>query len=335
MRQPAPRPGIALAAAFLSAVIAAGGAAAQTRDAAAAYPSRAIRIVVQSGPGGPPDIRARQIAAKLEALWGQPVLIENRPGASGLLALDFVAKAPPDGHVLLYSGQASFVVAPHLRKLPLDPLREFVPITQSSVSPLILIAGPAVPARNVAAFVAYGKGHPGKLNATHPGPGTTNHLALLLLERFTEITTVQVPYKDGVGQAIVDLVAGRIDVAFDLFSSHRAYLKDGRLRPLAVTGRERLAVLPDVPTLAEAGIRGFESVFIWGGFFARAGTPRDVIDKLHRAIAQVLELPDVRADIIDSGGRPIGNTPEEFAEVIRAEYARYGKLIGEAGIKLE
>ena len=335
MRQPTPPIGTALAAAFVGIVTIAGVAAAQTRDAAAAYPSRSVRIVVQSGPGGPPDIRARQIAAKLEGLWGQAVIVENRPGASGLLALDFVAKAPPDGHVLLLSGQGSFVVAPHLRKLPLDPMKEFVPITQSSISPLVLIVGPAVPARNVAALVTHGKSHPGKLNATHPGPGTTNQLALLLLERATGITTVQVPYKDGVGQAIVDLAGGRIDLAFDSYASHRAYLKDGRLRPLAITGQERLAVLPDVPTLAEAGIHGLESVFIWGGFFVRAGTPRDVIDKLHRAITTVLALPDVRADIIDAGGRPIGNTPEEFAEVIRAEYARYGKLIGEAGIKLE
>jgi tripartite-type tricarboxylate transporter receptor subunit TctC len=335
MRQPTPRIGTFLAEAVLSVSMIAGVVAVQARDAVESFPSRPVRIVVQSGPGGPPDIRARQIAAKLEALWGQPVIIENRPGASGLLALDFVVKAPPDGHTLLYAGQGLFVVAPHLRKLPLDPLKDFVPITQSSVSPLILMVSPAVPVRNVAELVAYAKSHPGKLNASHPGPGTTNHLAFLLLEKFTGIKTMQVPYKDGAGQAIVDLTTGRTDVAFEVFTSHGAYLKDGRLRPLAITGRERLSVLPDVPTLAEADVNGLDSIFIWGGFFVRSGTSGEVIDKLHRAITGVLQLPDVHAAVLESGARPIGNTPEEFARVLSAEYVRYGRLIGEAGIKLE
>lgn len=323
----------ALAAAALVAI--GGTVAAQPRDAAPGFPSQPVRIVVQSGPGGPPDIRARQIATKLQALWGQPVIVENRPGASGLLALDAAAKSPPDGHALVLSGQASFVVAPHLRKLPFDPLKDFVPVTQVGISPLILMVNPALPVHSVAELVAYAKRHPGELNATHPGPGTTNHLALLLFERATGVKTVQVPYRDGVGAAIIDLAAGRIDLAFDLFTSHGAYLKDGRLRPLAVSGRERLAVLPDVPTFREAGIPEIESVLIWSGVFVRAGTPEPVVHQLQRALASVLRLPDVRAAIIDAGGRPIGNTPEEFAAVIRSEYARYGKLIGEAGLRLD
>lgn len=320
----------------LFALVAIGGTVgAQSPDAVAAFPSRAVRIVVQSGPGGPPDIRARQIANKLEALWRQPVIVENRPGAGGLLALDFATKSPPDGHTLVLSGQAPFVVMPHLKKLPLDPLKEFVPVTQTGISPLILMVNPTLPVRSVEELVVFAKRHPDKLNATHPGPGTTNHLALLLFERATGATTVQVSYKDGVGQAIIDLAAGRIDLAFDLFTSHGAYLKDGRLRPLAVSGRERLAVLPDVPTFREAGVADIEPVLIWGGFFVRSGTPRALVDQLHRALAAVLRLPDVRAAFIGSGSTPIGNTPDEFAEIIRAEHARYGKLISEAGIRLD
>jgi tripartite-type tricarboxylate transporter receptor subunit TctC len=309
--------------------------AAQVSDAAADFPSRLVRIVVQSGPGGPPDIRARQLAAKLEALWNRPVIVENRPGAGGLMALDFVAKAPADGHTLVLSGQGPFVVMPHLRKLPLDPAKELAPVTQLGVSPLILMVNPALPVHTVAELGAFARRHPGKLNATHPGLGTTNQLALLLYERAAGSTTMQVPYKDGVGQSIIDLAAGRIDLAFDTFVSHGTYLKDGRLRPLAVSGRQRLAVLPDVPTFAEAGVPDIESVFIWGGIFVRAGTPRAVIDKLHKAITTVLQLPDVRAAYVELGSTPIGNTPEEFASVIRSESARYAKLIAEAGIKLD
>jgi tripartite-type tricarboxylate transporter receptor subunit TctC len=312
-----------------------GAIGAQSRVAAAEFPSRTVHIAVQSGPGGPPDIRARQIASKLEALWGKPVIVENRPGASGLLALDFVAKSPPDGHTLVLSGQGPFVVMPHLRKMPLDPSKDFVPVTQTGVSPLILMVNPALPVRDVAELTAYAKRQPGKLNATHPGPGSTNHLALLLFERATGAETVQVPYKDGVGQAIMDLAAGRIDIAFDLFTSHGAYLKDGRLRPLAVSGRERLAVLPDVPTFREAGLAEIEPVLIWGGFFVRSGTPKALVEQLHQALTAVLHQPDVQAAFINAGSKPIGNTPEEFAEVIRAEHARYGRLINEAGISLD
>ena len=323
------------AAALLALCATTAGASAQSRDAAASFPTRVVRIAVQSGPGGPPDIRARQIASKLERLWGQPVIVENRPGAGGLLALDFVAKAPADGYTLLLSGQGPFVVMPHLKKLPLDPMKEFVPVTQIGISPLILMVNPALPARSVAELAAHGTRQAGKLNATHPGPGTTNHLALLLFERATQTTTTQVPYKDGVGQSIIDLAAGRIDMAFDTYTSHGAYLRDGKLRALAVTGREPLQVLPDVPTFTAAGIPVLESVFIWGGFFVRSGTPRAVVEQLHRALAHVLQSAEVQNSLKEIGTQPVANSPEEFAAVIRAEHARYGRLIAEAGIRLD
>lgn len=322
---------VATVLALLGVAVSAG---AQVRDANT-FPSRVVRIAVQSGPGGPPDIRARQIATRLEVIWRHPVIVENRPGASGLIAADFVMRAPADGHTLLLSGQALFVVAPHLRKMPLDPMKEFVPVTQISVTPLILMTSPALPVRSVAELTDYARQHPGKLNAAHPGPGTTNHLALLLFEHATGTMTTQVPYKDGVGQSIIDLAGGRVDLGFDIFLSHGPFLKDGRLRPLAVSGHERLSVLPDVPTFTEAGLPDIESVFIWGGFFVRAETSKDVLDNLHRALAAVLQQPEMQAAIVESGSKPIINTPEEFARVIRAEYLRYGKLISDAGIKLD
>jgi tripartite-type tricarboxylate transporter receptor subunit TctC len=313
----------------------AGAACAQALDATAAFPSRVVRIAVQSGPGGPPDIRMRLVASKLEALWGRPVIVENRPGAGGLLALEYVAQAPPDGHTLVFSGQGPFVVTPHLRKMSLDPLKELVPITQLGISPLVLVVTPGLPVRSVAELVDYAKRHPGKLNAASPGPGTTNQLTLELFGRAAGLSFTVVPYKDGVGNAITDLAAGRTDLACEVFTSHGLYVKNGRLRALAVTGRDRLAVLPEVPTFSEAGLPEVEQIFIWGGFFARAGTPRAILEKLHRALTTVMQLPDVQASLLETGSTPIGNTPEAFAAAIRAEHARYGKLIADSGIKLE
>jgi tripartite-type tricarboxylate transporter receptor subunit TctC len=313
----------------------AGAVCAQTRDAAAAFPARVVRIAVQSGPGGPPDVRARLIASKLEALWGRPVIVENRPGAGGLLALEYVAREPPDGYTLLFSGQGPFVVTPHLRKMSFDPLKEFVPITQLGVSPLILVANPSLPVRSVGELVDYANSYPGRLNAAMPGPGTTNHLALELFAQGAGVSFTQVSYKDGVGNALTDLAAGRTDFACETFTSHGVYVKSGRLRALAVTGHERLAVLPDVPTFSEAGLPEVGQVYLWGGFFLRAGTPPGIIDKVQRALMSVVQLPEVRASLLETGTKIIGNTPEEFAAAIRDEHARYGKLIVKSGIKLE
>ena len=326
---------VAAGATSVAVLAGAGAAYAQVLDAAAAFPSRVVRIAVQSGPGGPPDIRMRLIASKLQALWGKPAIVENRPGGGGMLALEYVVQAPPDGHTLLFAGQGAFVVTPHLRKMPLDPLKELVPITQLGISPVILLVNPALPMRSVADLVDYAKRHPGQLNAASPGPGSTNQLALDLFARVAGISFTHVPYKDGVGNAITDLAAGRTQVACEVFTSHGVYVKNGHLRALAVSGRERLAVLPEVPTFSEAGLAEVGLIFIWAGFFARAGTPPALIEKLHRSLTSVMQLPDVQASLVETGSKMIGNTPEEFAAFIRADHARYGKLIAESGVKLE
>lgn len=307
---------------------------AQTRDAAA-FPERVVRIFVQAGPGGPPDLRARLIASKLADRWGKPVIVDNRPGAGGQLALDQVAHSAPDGYSLVLAGQGLLVIAPHLRKLPYDPLKELTPITPVGISPVILVVNAALPVRNVAELIAHAKRNPGKLNAASAGIATTNHLAIILFSRAAGVAMTHVPYKDGVGQTLVDLNAGQTDLIFDVFTSLGPHLKSGRLRALAVSGPHRMAVLPDVPTFAEAGFPELGPVFIWSGFFARAGTPRAIVDRLNGTIRDTLRLADVQASFIANGTTPTSSTPEEFSALIRTEYERYGKLIREPGIKLE
>ena len=308
---------------------------AQSRDPAESFPSRPVRIFVQGGPGSPPDYRARLIAGKLAERWGQAVVVENRPGAGGQLALEPVRNAPADGHALVLSGQGLFVIAPHVRKLPFDPLRDFAPITQVGIAPLLLVANRALPVASVDELLAYAARRPGKVNAASPGIATTPHLAIEMLSRHAGVSFMHVPYKDGVGQTLIDLMGGKTDFMLDVFYSAAPFLKDGRLRALAVSGNARLPVLPDVPTFREAGHPEVESLFIWAGFFARAGTPAPIIAKLHRAIVDALQQPDIQASFVESGATVIGNTPAEFAAAIRAEHARYGRLIAESGVKLD
>lgn len=308
---------------------------AQTRDSVAAFPNRVVRLVVPAGAGSPPDVRARLIGRKLAEQWGQPVVVDNRPGAGGQLAMEQIAQSAPDGHTMALSGHAVLTIAPHLRKLPFDPLKDFSPITLTGNTPIILVVHPALPVRNVAELIAYAKHNPGKLNAASSGIGTTGHLALELFDRAAGVAITHIPYKDGIGQTIVDLTTGKTDLTFDVFPQIGPYLQSGRLRALAVAGRNRMDLLPDVPTFREAGFPEMESVYIWGGFLTRAGTPRAIVDKLNQAITGILQLPDVRASFVDTGSHPNGSTPEEFTAHIRAEQARWGKLIGDAGIKLE
>ena len=320
---------------WLAALGAPSEMSAQVRDAATSFPSRAVRIFVQGGPGSPPDYRARVLAGKLAEHWGQAVVVENRPGAGGQLALEQILNAPPDGYSLILAGQGSFVIAPHVRKLRFDPVHAFAPITQVGIAPLILVVNAALPVRSVGDLVALAARHPGKLNAASPGIATTPHLAIEMLSRHAGVSFTHVPYKDGVGQTLLDLMSGKTDFAIDVFYSVAPFLKDGRLRALAVSGTSRLPVLPGVPTFREAGHPEVESLFIWAGFFARAGTPAPIVAKVHRAIVDVLQQPDVRTTFVESGSTVIGNRPEEFAAAIRDEHARYGRLIVESGVKLD
>lgn len=322
-----------IACAFAAAV-AVAPALAQISDAAAGFPSRPVRLVVPFGAGSGPDVRARQLGQKLADDWGQPVVVENRPGAGGQLAMEQVAKAAPDGYTLVMAGQSAVAIAPHLAPLRYDPLKDFAPVTRTSQGTIILVVHSELPVRSVAELVDYARRNPGKLNAASWGSATITHLALELFTRTTGVRITHVPYK-AASQAVAELVAGQVQVAFEFYPAIGAQVKTGRLRAIAVSGRDRIPALPDVPTFTEAGVREMESVSGWQGVAVPAGTPREIVARLQAAVARVLALPDVRASYVDAGFVPVGDTPEAFAAFIRTEHARWGKLIADAGVRAE
>jgi len=322
------------AACAVTALAVALPALAQPRDPAAGYPSRLVRLVVPFGAGSSPDVRGRELGQKLAEQWGQPVVIENRPGAGGQLALEQVARAAPDGYTLVLAGQSALAIAPHLAQQRFDPLKDFTPVTRLSSARIVLVVNPAVPARSVGELVAAANRDPGRLNAASWGPGTITHLALELFDRAAGAKITHVPYKSG-GQAVTELIAGQVQLAFEFAVGVVPHVKSGRLYALAVSGRERLAMLPEVPTFTEAGVPAMESVGGWQGLAGPAGMPREIVLRVQQATARVLALPEVRASYLAGGTDPVGDTPDEFAAFIRAEHARWGKLIAEAGIRAE
>jgi tripartite-type tricarboxylate transporter receptor subunit TctC len=307
---------------------------AQTRDPAGGYPNRPVRLVVPFGPGSGPDIRARQLGQKLTEQWGQPIIIENRPGAGGQLAMEQVARAVPDGYTLVMAGQSPVAIAPHLEKLRFDPLKDFTPVTRTGKGAIVLVVNAQLPIRTVAELVDYANRDPGKLNAASWGSATITHLALELFMRTADVRITHVPYK-AAGQAVAELVAGQVQLAFDFYPAIGPQVKAGRLRAVAVSGRDRLPALPDVPTFAEVGLREMETVSGWQGVAVPAGTPREIVDKIQVAVARSLAMPDVRASYTESGFETVADTPEAFAAFIKSEHTRWGKLIVEAGIRAD
>jgi len=322
------------AACALVALVLALPVLAQARDAAAGYPDRPVRLVVPFGAGSGPDVRTRQLGQKLAEAWGQSVIVENRPGAGGQLAMEQVARAAPDGYTLVMAGQSPVAIAPHLAKLRYDPLKDFAPVTRTSKGAIVLVVNPQLPVRTVAELVEHASRNPDRLHAASWGTATVTHLALELFTRAVGVRITHVPYR-AAAQAVGELVAGEVQLAFDFYPAIGPQVKAGRLRAIAVSGRERLPALPEVPTFTEAGVREMETLSGWQGVAAPARTPRAIVDRIQAAVARALALPDVRASYTDSGFDTVGDTPEEFAAFIRAEHARWGKLIAEAGIRVE
>lgn len=318
-----------LAAAAMLVLASSGGAFAQT-----AWPDKPIRIVVGFAPGGFTDVLARLLGQKLSERLGQPVVVDNKPGAAGTLGADIVAKAKPDGYTLLLAHSNSNSVAPALYpKLPYDVVKDFTPIIPVANTPLLLTVHPNLPAKNVKEFVALAKSKPGALSFASSGGGSAQHLAAERFQLATGTHMTHIPYK-GSGQAIVDLLSGQVDLNFESPPNVMTHAKAGKLRLLAITSNKRSPLLPDVPTMAEAGVKNAE-MLQWFAVMGPAKMPADITRRLNTEIAAILKQPDVVEKIASQGGEIMGGTPEEFARFIATDSAAFAKLVKEARITLE
>lgn len=317
-----------MSAAALCGCLAAGIAFAQND-----YPHKPIRIVVPVAAGGGTDYTARLIGQKLSETWGQSVIVDNRPGGAGNLGVELVAKAQPDGYTLVMP-ITSFPINPSLyAKLPFDTVKDFAPVVLAASAPLLLVVNPSVPAQSVKDLVALAKAKPGAMNYANSGSGTTAHLAGELFKRMAGVEIVSIAYKGG-GPAVIDLIAGQVQIYFSTIPAALQQVKAGKLRALAVTSSKRVPELPDIPTVSESGLPGFEVVG-WFGLFAPAGTPKPVITRLNAEIIKILNAPESRERLSGHGLIPGGGTPQELGQFLQAEIAKWGKLIKETGIRAE
>ena len=297
------------------------------------YPSRPVRVIVPFSPGGGSDIIARLLSPRLSDRLGQPVVVDNRPAGSGILGGDIVAKSVPDGYTLLLVQAAHAANAQLYTRLPYDPIRDFAPITRVISSSAGMFLHPAVPAKSVKEFIAHAKANPGKLNFGTSGPGSTPHLGTELFSSMAGIQMTHVPYK-GAGQVILALLGNEVQFAFANLVSTRPHWQAGRLRLIAHSGSKRLEAMPEVPTIAESGLPGYVTNF-WWGYMAPAKTPRPVVERLHREIAAVANLPDVRHTVVSQGWEVVASTPEEFTKIIQADAEKWGAIGKRLGVKLD
>lgn len=298
------------------------------------YPSKPIKLIVGYAPGGSADITARLISDKLRIELGQPVIVENRPGAGGNIGAEAVVRAAPDGYTLLLASAAQIVVNPSLYKnLPFDPLKDLAPITQLQTDHNLMVVTPGIPAKDLKQFIAYAKSKPTGVTFASPGGGTPAHLAGELMNQMAGLTMQHVPYK-GSGPALNDLLAGHVTMAIDNMPALLPQVKAGKLRAIAVASPQRAAAAPDIPTMGEAGVPGY-TVSAWKGLMAPAETPPAIIERLHAAAAKVLADPEIRHRMTSMGAEPVGDTPEHFAQTLRTESAHWAKLVKSTGATLE
>jgi tripartite-type tricarboxylate transporter receptor subunit TctC len=298
------------------------------------WPTKPIRLIVPFPPAGGTDIVARTVAPHLSAALGQQIVIDNKPGAGGTIGTDMAAKSAGDGYTLVMATTSTHAVAPNLNpKLSYDPLKDFAPVINVNTGPNVLVVTTSLPVKSVKELIAHAKVNPGKLTFSSSGAGTVYHLTGEMFKMMAGVDMVHIPYK-GSAQAFPDLISGQISMMFDATTSVMPHVKSGKLRTLAITSARRSPVIPDLPTVMEAGVPGFESE-IWIGLFAPAGTPREIVARLNAETNKVLARGDVREAFSLQGTDPVGGTSEQFAAQIRADLARWGKVIRDAGVKLE
>ena len=320
--------------ALLSAVAAMAALTAALPAVAQDYPTKTVRMVVPFPPGGPLDTTGRLIAQHLSEMWGQSVVVENKPGAGGNIGADFVAKSAPDGYTILMGALSTHAVNPSLySKMPYDAAKDFVPITLIAITPNVLVVNASSPVNNVKEFIAYTKANPGKLSFGSGSNGSAGHLAGELYKVETGTDAVHIPFKGG-APATQALLAGDTQFMFDNLANAMAQVKAGKFKALAVTTAQRSPLAPDLPTLAEAGLAGFD-ITTWYGFFAPAGTPPAIVNKWSTDVAKVLNAPDVRAKLIAGGAEPSPNTPAQFQQMISSELAKYARIIKASGAKVD
>ncbi len=315
-------------------LLAATAASAQRAQGQPSWPTKPIKFVVPYAPGGGNDILARVIGDRLNQALGQPIIIDNRPGAGGNIGAEFAAKSAPDGYTFLVAPNSVLTVNPHLYARPgFDPLKDFTPVGRMGILPVVLVVNAAVPAKTVAELIALAKAEPDALSYASAGPGTPHHLAAELFKYMTGTVMQHVPYKGG-APAATDVIAGRVQVMFAPINNISPYFGTGSIRVLGVGGDKRLASLPDVPTIAEAGVPGF-NVDNWVALVAPAGTPHDIVAAMGRAIGKILAEHEVRAKIEATGIEPAFSTADDLAEMTRADYTHWGTIVRGAGIRAE
>ena len=297
------------------------------------FPTKPITIIVPASPGGAIDLAARLIGQKLTEAWGQAVVVDNKAGATGIIGTEAVAKAAPDGHTLALVASSHAINPSIVKKLPFDTVKSFEAVVQTHVVPLVLVTASSFPAKDLKELIAYGKANPGKLSFASSGSGGAPHFSGELFKSMTGIDMIHIPYK-GSTLAHPDLMSGRVSLMFDTLAAVSTQAKAGGMKALAVTTSKRASTLPNVPTMAEAGLPGFETS-TWGGLLAPAGTPKAVVAKLAAEVTRILALPDVKQKLMDTGVEPVGGTPEQFNTFIGKEMAKWAKVAKDAGIQPE
>ncbi|OGA48613.1 MAG: LacI family transcriptional regulator [Betaproteobacteria bacterium RIFCSPLOWO2_12_FULL_62_58] len=306
----------------------AGSAAAQS------YPNKPVRMMVPFPAGGGSDTMGRIVGTRLSERLGQQIVVENRPGAAGSIGADIVARAPADGYTILLGSTSELVQYPNVNpKIPYDPVRDFAPISLVGTIPLVLVVHPSLPVKNVKDLVALAKARPGEINFGSAGQGATTHLAVELFILLTGVKMTHVPYK-GSPQAVADLVSGDVQLGIPTMPAALPFIRSGRVKVLAVSSAKRASNLPDIPSLDEAGVKGYDAT-LWTGMLAPAGTPKEIINRLHAEIAKVLALKEVNDALDKQGAEAQGSTPEQFAAFIKTEHAKWAKVVKTAGVRIE